>query len=359
MLHKTFSIFTVDNLNCMKHILLPDSKERKLVFYLAMEEFLAREDRDEEAFFIWQVAPTVICGRNQNIEAEVNIDYCRKHHINIFRRKSGGGCVYADRGNLMLTWITHSDGAQQTFDRCLQRLAKLINDTGAPATVSGRNDILIGGRKVSGNAFYQTPVKSIVHGTLLYNTDFERLTQAITPPQSKTESKGVASVRQRVTNLSEHTDWSEEEVKKHFVCSLCDGERMLTAEEIETIECIEATYLTEDFLWGKNPPCNLTFDGRIEGVGNFSIRFGMQSGKIQNVALEGDFFSIKNAVPILESCLKDCPVQENAFREALKTVDLGRYILNLKTEDWIELIFNHARQKPGSEFSSGANNHQP
>lgn len=324
----------------MKHILLPDSRERKLVFYLAMEEFLARQNDNEEAFFIWQVAPTVICGRNQNIETEVNLDYCQKNKINIFRRKSGGGCVYADRGNLMLTWITRSEGAQQTFDRYLKRISELICDTGAHATVTGRNDILIDGRKVSGNAFYQTPAKSIVHGTLLYQTDFEHLTQAITPSHAKTASKGVASVRQRVTNLSEHTSWSEEEIKRHLIRSLCDGERMLTENELKAIEQIEATYLTEDFLWGKNPPSNITCSGRIEGVGNFIVRFDMRNGKIQNLALEGDFFTLEDPVPVLESCLCGRPLQENAFREALAQTDLSRYVHRLNTEDWIRMIFN-------------------
>lgn len=328
----------------MKHILLPDSRERRLVFYLAMEEFLARENNDEEAFFIWQVAPTVICGRNQNIEAEVNLDYCHKNKINVFRRKSGGGCVYSDEGNMMLTWITRSEGVQQTFDRYLQRIAEMLNDTGARATVSGRNDILIDGRKVSGNAFYQTPVKSIVHGTLLYQTNFEHLVRAITPAQSKTESKGVASVRQRVTNLAEHTNWSKEDVKQHLIQALCDEERMLTAEEIKAIEEIEATYLTDDFLWGRNSACHLTYEGRIDGVGGFTVRFQMQSGKIDGLTLEGDFFVLQDPVPLLEGCLHGQPIQEDAFRKALTDVDLGAYIYRLHTEDWIQLIFHKPDQ---------------
>lgn len=323
----------------MKHILLPDSRERRLVFYLAMEEFLARENNDEEAFFIWQVAPTVICGRNQNIEAEVNLDYCKKNKINVFRRKSGGGCVYSDEGNLMLTWITRSEGVQRTFDRYLKRITELLNDTGAQATVSGRNDILIDGRKVSGNAFYQTPVKSIVHGTLLYQTNFENMVRAITPAQSKTESKGVASVRQRVTNLTKHTNWSKDAVKQHLIQALCDEERMLTAKEIEAIEDIEATYLTDDFLWGKNPASNLIYEGRVNGVGGFTVRFRMRMGKIDGLTLEGDFFVLQDPVPLLEKCLYGQPIQEDAFRKALADVDLREYIYKLSTGDWIQLIF--------------------
>lgn len=328
----------------MKHILLPESGERRLVFYLAMEEYLARENNDEEVFFIWQVAPTVICGRNQNIESEVNLEYCRKNNINVFRRKSGGGCVYADWGNLMLTWIARSEGVQQTFDGYLNRIAGLIRDTGAQACVSGRNDILIDGRKVSGNAFYQTPVKSIIHGTLLFHTDFNHLNHAITPSYSKTESKGVASVRQRVTNLCEHTDWSEECVKQHLIRNLCSSKRWLTSGEMADIEEIEATYLADEFLWGKNPPGNLYYEGRLDGVGEITVCFRMRTGRIESLTLEGDFFVLQDPIPILGRLLHGLPVREDAFRNALAGVDLKDYIYKLDTEEWIRLIFpEHSR----------------
>ena len=165
------------------------------------------------------------------------------------------------------------------------------------------------------------------------------MVRAITPAQSKTESKGVASVRQRVTNLTEHTNWSKDAVQQHLIQALCDEERMLTDKEIEAIEEIEATYLTDDFLWGKNPASNLIYEGRVNGVGGFTVRFRMRMGKIDGLTLEGDFFVLQDPLPLLVKCLCGQPIQEDAFRKALADVDLGEYIYKLSTEDWIQLIF--------------------
>ena len=132
----------------MKHLILPDNDERRLIFYLSMEEFAARE-MDGEAFFLWQVSPTVIFGRNQLMEAEVNVPFCREHGIKMFRRKSGGGCVYSDWGNIMVSYIVKGEDVTATFNTFLQRLASALRDIGVDATVSGRNDIQIGGRKLT------------------------------------------------------------------------------------------------------------------------------------------------------------------------------------------------------------------
>ena len=105
----------------MKHIVLPDSGNRSLAFYLAMEEYVARII-DEDAFFIWRVAPTVIIGRNQNLEAEVNMDYCVRHGVSVVRRKSGGGCVYSDKGNIMISYISPRGEVSEVFDRYLETM---------------------------------------------------------------------------------------------------------------------------------------------------------------------------------------------------------------------------------------------
>lgn len=185
----------------MKYIELPETKVRRLSFYLAMEEFVARYLNEAECFFMWQVNPTVIFGRNQLIENEVNLDYCRANQIETYRRKSGGGCVYADRSNIMFSYITQDINVRFTFDKYLRMVAHVLRKLGVNAEASGRNDIHIDGKKVSGNAFYHLPGKSIVHGTMLFNTDMENLVRSITPSNEKLISKGVESVRQHVTNL--------------------------------------------------------------------------------------------------------------------------------------------------------------
>ena len=186
----------------MKHVILPDSERRSLAFYLAMEEFVAGKFEDE-AFFVWRVEPTVIIGRNQDLEAEVNIQYCSRHGVHIVRRKSGGGCVYSDLGNIMISYVSRRGDVSAVFDRYLSELTACIVSLGLRAEKSGRNDILVDGRKVSGNAFHQMPDRSVVHGTLLYDTDMDALETAIRPPVEKLERHGVPSVRQRVRNIAE------------------------------------------------------------------------------------------------------------------------------------------------------------
>ena len=227
----------------MKNVVLPDAVRRSLAFYLAMEEYVAGEVEDE-AFFVWRVEPTVIFGRNQVLENEVNLEYCREHGVDIVRRKSGGGCVYSDLGNIMISYVSRRGDVSEVFDRYMTALTEALRALGVPAVKSGRNDILVDGRKVSGNAFHQLPDRSIVHGTLLYSTDLEALTEAIRPPVEKLQRHGVESVRQRVMNLSDYVAAmpdpapelrSPEALEEYLVRYFTDGEVHLSELDVEKI----------------------------------------------------------------------------------------------------------------------------
>ena len=226
----------------MKFILLPSNEERRLSFYLAMEEFVARQLDEPDAFFFWQVAPSVIYGRNQVVENEVNLDYCREHGIEMFRRKSGGGCVYADRDNLMLSFVTSDANVGFAFNRFVNMVLLVFRKMGIEATGTSHNDILIDGKKVCGTACRTMAKGCIVHSTLLYDTNMEHMLHAITPSREKLQKKGIESVRQRITLLKEHTSLTLEEVKTLIRETLCDGERMLTPTEVKEIEVLEQTY---------------------------------------------------------------------------------------------------------------------
>ena len=234
----------------MKNVVLPDAVRRSLAFYLAMEEYVASAVEDE-AFFVWRVEPTVIYGRNQVLENEVNLEYCREHGVDVVRRKSGGGCVYSDLGNIMVSYVSRRGDVSEVFDRYMTSLCDALRVLGVPAEKSGRNDILVEGRKVSGNAFHQLPDRSIVHGTLLYSTDLEALTEAIRPPVEKLQRHGVESVRQRVMNLSEYVALmtepddalkSPEALEKYLVGYFTDGEIHLNENDVEKIKLITDTY---------------------------------------------------------------------------------------------------------------------
>ncbi len=226
----------------MKYILLPDDKQRRLSFHLAMEEYVARRLDEPDFFFTWQVEPTVIYGRNQVLENEVNLDYCREHGIEVFRRKSGGGCVYADRDNLMLSFVTAEQNVNFAFNRFVNMILQVLRKMGVEATGTSHNDIMIGDRKVCGTACRTTPQGCIVHSTLLYDTNMAHMLQAITPSREKLQKKGIESVRQRITLLKEYTPLTLDEVKSLVRETLCSGERMLTAADVAGIEALEKNY---------------------------------------------------------------------------------------------------------------------
>ena len=219
----------------MKYIALPTNEMRRLSFYLAMEEFVARELNESDAFFMWQVAPSVIYGRNQVVENEVNLAYCREHGIEVFQRKSGGGCVYADQDNLMLSYVTQEENVGFAFNRFVNMVLLVLRKMGIEATGTQHNDIMIGDRKLCGTACRKTSKGCIVHSTLLYDTNMEHMLNSITPGPEKLEKKGIQSVRQRITLLKDYTTLSLEEVKTLIRETLCVGERMLTEDEVNMI----------------------------------------------------------------------------------------------------------------------------
>jgi len=233
----------------MLYIELPDAHTaRRLSFYLAMEEYVAREIDADDCFFMWQVEPSVIFGRNQQIESEVNLPFCEEHHIQVYRRKSGGGCVYADRDNVMLSYVTKEDSVGLAFNNFIGMLLLTLRRMGVEAVGTSHNDVLIGDRKVSGTACYHVGGRSIVHSTLLYDTNMEYMLKAITPSQEKLQSKGIQSVRQRITLLKDHVSLSLEEVKMLIRTTLCQGQRLLTADEVAAIEQLEQDYLRREFI---------------------------------------------------------------------------------------------------------------
>ena len=237
----------------MIYISLPDNTIKNISFYLSMEEYVAKHKEEDDYFFMWQVQPSVIFGRNQLIENEVNLSFCREHNIKTYRRKSGGGCVYADMNNVMFSYITKDENVNFTFNRYINMVVLVLRKLGVEAKANGRNDIMIEDRKVSGNAFYHIPGRSIVHGTMLYDTNMINMVGSITPTDEKLLSKGVNSVRQRIALLKDYTSVSLDEFKDFVRTNLCGKEIILSDDEILEIKEIEKEYLSNKFIYGNNP----------------------------------------------------------------------------------------------------------
>lgn len=321
----------------MLYIALPDQQTRRLSFYLAMEEYVARHVKADDCFFMWQVEPSVIFGRNQLIENEVNLEFCRKHHIQTYRRKSGGGCVYADMNNVMFSYITTEEQVGFTFNRYINMIVLMLQKLGVDASPSGRNDVMIGNRKVSGNAFYKIPGHSIVHGTMLYDTDLLNMTGAITPPDTKLMSKGVKSIHQHVDFLKNYINLSLPEFKDFVHKQFCDEDYMLSEEDIRQIEEIEKEYLSDEFIYGKNPRYTIVKKRRIEGVGEFEARIEVKNGIIKSVNLMGDYFLIGDLDKGLLDKLKDVPLEVWAISHILPD-RIDDIIMNLMKVDFVDLL---------------------
>ncbi len=321
----------------MIYVNYPTEKTERLSFYLATEEYLAKNFPEEEYFFMWRVKPTVIFGRNQLIENEVNLKYVKQNNIEFYRRKSGGGCVYSDPKNYMFSFITPAFNKDFVFDKYLEKIVVLLKELGLNAYFSGRNDILIDGLKVSGNAFYRVNNRSVVHGTMLYDTDLNAMVRSITPDNEKLVSKGIDSVRSRVTNISEHIDISIEDFANHFKNNLCDKSITLTLDDVDGIREIEKGYLNPDFIYGKNPNYTIKKKGKTK-AGIIEITLELKNNVVKDFNMLGDYFLIEDADEFLD-LFKNIDFSKEAFLQVLEENDIKDYIYNLDKTEFLEILF--------------------
>lgn len=326
----------------MKYVNLPEGfPMQRLPFYLAMEEFLARQMQGE-FFFMWQVKPTVICGRNQAIDKEVNRQFCEENGIEIVRRKSGGGCVYANPGNIMFSHITSGINVQDMFAKYTEAVAEMLRSLGLQAEASGRNDVLVDGKKVSGNAFYHLHGRNIIHGTMLYDTNYAHLAQAITPQKSKLESKKVKSVESRITTLNQHLAMTIVDFMAYAKQYMCrDGEITIDDTAISQIKEIEKEYYRPEWLAEKkikNP--YLEFTSYQDGVGSFMVSLALDSGKIADIEIEGDYLELQPLEAKLLPSIKGIEYSPKAIADALSdnNIDVGEVIANMSNENFVKLI---------------------
>ena len=325
----------------MKYILLPKPDTiHQLPFYFAVEEYVARHYTDDDYFMGWRVNPTVMLGRNQLIDNEVNTDYCKEHKIDIFRRKSGGGCIYADKGCIQFSYISRAVNANEAFAAYMQRMADLLKGLKIDAQLSGRNDILIDGTKVSGCAFYQLSNRSVLHNSLLFDTQLDHLSNALTPAKEKLQSKGVASVRQRVTNVATYTQLDILNFMDYVRQEMC-GKKVieLTEEDMKGIAEIEKELSSDDFVYGKNPKYSLVRKHRFEGVGTLEAHIELKNNIIGSINMVGDYFLLGDIDHDFLSLLKGCIFTREAVKERLDGIDLSTIIRGLKLRQFLRLLF--------------------
>ncbi|EUJ19840.1 lipoate--protein ligase [Listeria aquatica] len=316
---------------------------------LAVEEFILTElNLDEPVLLFYINKPSIIIGRNQNTIEEINTDYVEKNDIIVVRRLSGGGAVYHDEGNLNFSFITKDDGDSfHNFAKFTQPIVEALQKLGVNAELKGRNDLLIDGYKVSGNAQFATKGKMFSHGTLMYDLNLEHVAASLKPRKDKLESKGIKSVRSRVANIADFMDkeMTTEEFRDLLLLYIFDvndvsdvKEYKLTDADWERIhEISKARYANWDWNYGKSPKFDLERTKRFP-VGSIDIRLNVNKGKISAIKIFGDFFGVAD-VTELEKKLVDVPYKKEELEAVLSDIDIQSYFGNITKEDFLELLY--------------------
>lgn len=316
---------------------------------LAVEEFILTElDLDEPVLLFYINQPSIIIGRNQNTIEEINTEYVAANNVKVVRRLSGGGAVYHDEGNLNFSFITKDDGDSfHNFAKFTEPIVTALKKQGVNAELKGRNDLLIDGFKVSGNAQFATKGKMFSHGTLMLDLNLDHVVASLKVRKDKIESKGIKSVRSRVANISEFMEnkMTTEEFRDLLLLDIFDVENVadvkeyvLTEADWDKIHAIsEKRYNNWDWNYGKSPKFNLERTKRFP-VGGIDVRLDVVKSVIADVKIFGDFFGVGDVTEI-EDKLRGVNYQREAIEEALKDVDIKHYFGNITKEDFLDLVY--------------------
>ncbi len=315
---------------------------------MALEEYLMSAPKfarwEEPLVMLYLCNPSILVGRHQNTFEEVNLEYTEAHQLPIVRRRSGGGAIYEDLGTLIFAFITpYRRDNVRNFRRFTAPVVEALQHLGLDAELSGRNDILVAGRKVSGSAQYTDGKRMVTHGTLLFDTDLEALTQALQVKTDKIASKGLKSIRSRVTNIREHLprDMNIEAFRDTLLRHLFPTDSIptyrLTAEDWAGAEAIaDRRYRTWAWNFGHSPKFNVQLRHRFP-VGEIDVRLEVHRGMITEAKIYGDFFG-EAELSELETTLRGTPYRRDALAKALEGVELRRYFGEITTGDFLDLL---------------------
>lgn len=315
---------------------------------LAIEEYaLNTMDVEKDSFLLFYInQPSIIIGRNQNTIEEINTDFVEQNGIIPVRRLSGGGAVYHDLGNLNFSFLTKDDGDSfRNFKKFTQPVVDALKKMGVDAELSGRNDILAGGKKISGNAQFSTRGRMFSHGTLMFDTEIDAVVSALKVKKDKIESKGIKSIRSRVTNIVDLLDkpMTIEEFRLAILSSIFGGEDKvqyweLTEEDWANIHKLsEERYQKWEWNYGKSPKFNIQHSHRFP-TGSVDVRLEVNKGVIEEVKFFGDFFGV-GEVEEVEVLLVGKNYSKEGIEQALESVDVPKYFGGITKEELIQLMY--------------------
>ena len=316
---------------------------------LAIEEYVLQNFGEKDTYLLFYInEPSIIIGKNQNTIEEINIDYVEDNNIKVVRRLSGGGAVYHDEGNLNFSFITKDDGDSfHNFGRFTKPVIEALNKMNVPAELIGRNDLLIEGRKLSGNAQFSTRGRMFSHGTLMFDSEIEHVVEALNVSKEKIESKGIKSIRSRVANITEFLEEkiTMEQFKELILTYIFDVEDVkdvptyeLTEEDWDNIyKLSEERYQQWEWNYGRSPAYNVKASHKFPS-GLLDVRLDVKKGIIENCKIYGDFFGLGDVNDIEEKLIG---VRHNraAVEEALEDIDITHYLGKITQEEFVSLIY--------------------
>ena len=314
-------------------------------FNMAFDEYcLESLPVDEPVFYLWQNRPSVILGYNQEVNTEVNLDYLKEKEIALVRRVTGGGAVYHDLGNLNYTIVGRSEDLERDYPQYAGMMMMALQRLGVPATLSGRNDILVEGRKVSGFAKRVHKNRLMVHGTLMFRVDMEVLAKVLNPSASKLQSKGIASVRSRVANLcgylpeistvQEFGGRLEEILSNRYA----DAEYRLSEADLAHIRRLrEEKFARWEWIYGRSPKATLVHSAPL-ACGMVEVNLVVHENRIAYCRFGGDFIG-NLPVTDMELALKGVPYERAAVCDALTALKVERYFDGVGAEEMLPLFF--------------------
>lgn len=313
-------------------------------YNLAFEEYVLTHRRDANYLLLWQNDNTVVIGQNQNAEEEINRAYVEEHGIRVVRRTTGGGAVYHDLGNLNYSFITDA-GEKDSLakERFTEPVVCALCALGLQAESSGRNDILVSGKKVSGTAQRLLHGRILHHGTLLFDADPEAVAGALRVDSAKFRSKSVKSVRSRIGNIREYlaADMTMTEMWNYLKKALTDGEyteETLSDAELEEVTRLRDTkYASWEWTFGKSPKYDMR-NKRYWNGGSLEVCAAVSGGRIAQIAFYGDFLS-RCSLKELTDALSGCEYRRESVAAVLKSFPISDCFGGISEEEVLETVF--------------------
>jgi len=318
--------------------------EKDVFYNFAVEEYFV-ENYKEPVFILWKNNPNVMVGRNQNTYAEINEEFCKENNIDVVRRLSGGGAVYSSPENFQYTLILDKNQHDQvSFESLAKPLIAFLKTLGINAEFTGRNDILIDGKKVSGNAQYHNKNILLHHGTILFDVDIDQLTKSLTPDITKLTAKGIKSIKSRITTIKERLVEEmtvDEFIEKFMYFQLKSSNDHYTKavtsdEKKEILKVKENRWDQWAWNYGKNPKFSNKKKKKFDS-GLVEINYEVENGVISKMKIYGDFFG-NLPIDLLVEKIIGVGFNKNDIEKRIESLEMSDYINGIGSDELIDLI---------------------